>query len=103
MVMGYSDLIIVPQAAMAQFCHICGVFAAMRLFAEVAIPTAMALSCERVVRRPDVGRPTLEIWSEPQVEELCRKADYQIDRVFPTLGSDLLYVHPIKLSKWKIG
>jgi hypothetical protein len=100
-VMGYSDLVIVPQSAIAQFCHICGIFAAMRLFAEIAIPTAMALSCERVMRRPDVGRPTREIWSEAQVEELSQKADYQINRVFSTLGNDLLYVHPIKLSKWK--
>lgn len=103
LIMTYADLVIVPREAIEQFCHLCGVFAAMGLWVEVAIPTALALSCERIMRMADIpgGGNMLEIWSPAEIEALGAKANYELSRLFSVVGDDCIYVHPIKLSKWK--
>lgn len=72
---GYSDFVVVPQKAMSEFCRLCGVFAAINLFVEVAIPTALLLACGRVVVEKDLA-PTwqgVELWDEAEVEALRRE------------------------------
>lgn len=98
----YSDLVIVPRESIHEFVHLCGVFAAMRLWVEIAIPTALALSCERISQVVHIGRPTRLMWKPDEVEELERKADRQVSRAFDVAGRENLYIHPIKLSRWKV-
>jgi hypothetical protein len=102
MVWTYADVLVVPREAIQRFCHLCGVFAAMRLWVEVAIPTALALSCDRITQLLMTGRKGLQIWTPEEVEELERKADRQVSRAFEAVGKDYLYIHPVKLSKWKV-
>ena len=45
---GYSDFFVVPAECMDAFAHFCGVFGAINMFAEVAVPTALALACPSV-------------------------------------------------------
>jgi len=100
MVLSYSDLVIVPREAIHEFVHLCGVFAAMRLWVEVAIPTALALSCDRVSQYLHAGCRRRLMWAPAEVEDFERKTDRRVDRAFDVLGKDHLFVHPVKLSRW---
>ena len=61
---GYSDLILVPGTAMDNFCFYCSVFAAMGVFVEMALPTALALTCARVVRQSDTSWRSVDAFDE---------------------------------------
>jgi len=45
----YSDIFVISADTIKQFCHYCGVFAATRLFVEVALPTSLVLSAKEIV------------------------------------------------------
>lgn len=102
MVWTYADLVVVPRESIERFCHLCGIFAAMRLWVEIAIPTALALSCDRITQLLLTGRRGRQIWSPAEVEELGQQADCRVSRAFDVAGKDYLYIHPVKLSKWKV-
>lgn len=103
MAMTYADLVIVPRESIRRFVHLCGVFAAMRLWVEIAIPTALALSCDRpITQLLRTGPPRRQIWTPGEVEELERKADRQVSRAFDVVGRENLYIHPVKLSRWTV-
>lgn len=102
MVWTYADLVVVPRESIERFCHLCGVFAAMRLWVEIAIPTALVLTCDRITQLLLTGRKGRQIWSPGEVEELEQKADRQVSRAFDVAGKDYLYIHPVKLSKWTV-
>lgn len=99
---GYSDVILIPRDALADFCYYSGIFAAGRMFVEAAIPTAMILACKGGIKTlKDIG------W-----EAETGNVDYvERDRIVERLGGDyqkflsnfppnLLFYHPIKLSQW---
>ena len=96
----YSDFIIIPKNAMQKFCYYCGIFAAMGLFVEVAIPTAMLLACQRVVTERDVSWHGTEMWDPQEVKGYSECRDYGIQQLLQGFGPNQLYVHPIKLSMW---
>lgn len=100
LVMSYSDFFVVPEADLAEFSHLCGVFAAMGVFVECAIPTALAFASKHVrLERDGVLRGT-EIFD---LDDLAA-FEQQYDRHLPTLlaqfPTDTLYIHPVKLSRW---
>ena len=95
----YSDLVAVPAAAMTSFCALCGVFAAMGMFVEVAIPTALALSCQRVHTEADIARHGREIWDAAECETLLATHHFSLESLLDAMPSELLYIHPIKLSR----
>ncbi len=97
---GYADFLIVPADAIADFCHYCGVFAAAGLFVEVAAPTALGLSCQRVVQEKDVKWKGVEYWNK-DIDAFCKSHDYSLKNLYERFPPERLYVHPIKLSKWK--
>ena len=112
---GYADLVVIPSERVAAFAHFCGVFSAMNLFAEVAVPTSTALACKHVktelvlgehfmdehaARTHNVRLRGQELWYEA-VEEYAQKLDYNWERFIGEFPEDTLYFHPIKLSKWK--
>jgi hypothetical protein len=99
LIAGYSDFVVVPALALEKFCHYCGVFAATNVFVELATPTALALSCERVVCEKDTKWRGVELWGD-EIESFGKSRDYSIDTLFRKFGMDELYVHPVKLSKW---
>ena len=97
-VAGYSDFAVVPAPALDAFAGLCGVFAAMGLFVEVALPTALALSVDRVV--VEAGRPRrgLELWRAEDVRALEDGCGRSVTR----LPREPIYVHPVKLSRWHL-
>jgi len=114
LIYGYSDFLVVPAAAMERFAHYCGVFAALNCFAEVAVPTALALACDTLVtelepnehfeepakRRPGIRLRGLELWGETAIGDFSRRFEQRFDRLTQDFPDDLLYVHPVKLSRF---
>lgn len=110
---GYSDFVIVPTNAIKKFSHYCGVFSSMGLFAEVAIPTALALSCNEIVSELTLGANWVtgtmnsnsywkgkEIWNTDEVNDLEKKNNNKLTNLLNDFSDNLLYIHPIKLSRW---
>jgi hypothetical protein len=102
--MGYSDFFVIPAKDIKRFSRLCGIFAAMRIFVEIAIPTAMVLSCKKIKYECDSLLKGIVMWDypEPGVELYNRFRGYLIDLDKEmAAASNVLYYHPIKLSKWK--
>ena len=110
---GYADFVVVPSGALDRFVHFCGVFGAMNLFAEIAIPTALALACDKIQtelvpgeffadsnarRKPNVLQG-VELWSGA-VGAFEQKLQRNFSALLADFPVDKLYVHPIKLSRW---
>ena len=51
---GFSDALVVPATNIAEFCRYCGAFADANLPATIALPTAVALSCDKVSTRKNI-------------------------------------------------
>lgn len=101
LVEGYSDLIIIPGSYLKLFCHYCGIFSAMNLWVDNAIATSMVLSCENITIESDHALIGKEIWDPVNADKLVRKTDGRIDHLNSLFTNELLYIHPIKLSKFE--
>lgn len=111
---GYSDLFLVPAADLDQFAHFCGVLGAMNVFAEVAVPTAMALACSKIKaelspgevfqhrvpkRSPGATMHGIELWGA-EIRRFEARFKTDLAALLRSFPADQLYVHPIKLSRW---
>lgn len=96
----YSDIFVVSADAIKQFSHYCGVFASTRLFVEVAVPTSLVLSAEEINTEKDLELQGEALWTKEQYE-ILDKYDRKLDLLLNDFPKNLLYLHPIKLSKWK--
>lgn len=114
LVSGYSDFVIVPCDAVEKFAHYCGVFAAMDIFAEIAVPTALALACKDIRTELPLGAhfmdnprtnqerrwKGIELWVK-EIEQFAVSRGYNWAELIGEFPEDALYVHPIKLSQWR--
>jgi hypothetical protein len=101
-VASYSDIFVVSSDVIGAFSHFCGVFAATRLFAEVAVPTALVLSAEEIVTDESLRLQGKPLWTAHDFTEL-EKYDHSLEKLLAEFPAKYLYLHPIKLSQWKIG
>jgi hypothetical protein len=113
---GYSDFFVVPGHAMKKFLYYCGVFASLNVFAEAAVPTALALAVDDVVtelkpgelfddpnaaRNADARFKGIEFWTAEEGEAFAARFGSEMTRLTTEFPSDWLYVHPVKLSRWR--
>lgn len=113
---GYADFFVVPGKAMKAFLHFCGVFAALNVFAEAAVPTALALAVDDLVtelkpgelfddphaaRNPAARFKGTEFWTGEEGEAFAARFDKDLARLTAEFPPDWLYVHPVKLSRWR--
>jgi hypothetical protein len=96
----YSDIFVVSAQAIKKFCHYCGVFAATELFVEIAIPTALVLSSEKIVLEQDVRLQGMAMWTEED-RMIVAKYNNNLQALLADFPPNFLYLHPIKLSQWK--
>ena len=103
LVWGYADFFVLPQSAAVEFFRQCGVFAAMRQFVEIAIPTALTLTCKRVQTLKTTG-----LKADPPGEDHVRlsnvieeRYNLSYERFLSDYPHDYVYVHPIKISRWR--
>lgn len=50
---GWSDILLIDRHSIREFCRLCGIFASLRLFAEISVPTAIVQACDQVVTNAD--------------------------------------------------
>jgi hypothetical protein len=113
---GYSDFLVVPGEAIERFVTYCGVLAALDIFAEVAVPTALALAAEEVrtelepgelftdpdaARYPDFPFRGVEFWRPEETAAFADRFGRDQARLLAEFPADWLYAHPVKLSQWR--
>lgn len=101
LVYGYSDFIVVPAEAFNLFAHYCGLFASINLFVEVAVPTALLMSCNAVNTEAHINWEGTEYWDAQRIEKLQR-FNYNLPSLLQSFESNQLYIHPVKLSQWRL-
>lgn len=99
LVRSYSDIFVVSSDAIKLFSHYCGVFAATQLFAELAIPTAMAFSAEKIVTEKELTLQGRALWTKEDMKQLV-KYNNSLKNLLSDFPATRLYLHPVKLSKW---
>ena len=96
----YSDFLIIDRASMKEFSRLSGVFAAMNIFVETAIPLAMVLACKTIKYEKDLKKfHGIEYWGK-DILAFEKKYKSNLDLLFHNFGDDILYYHPVKLSRW---
>ena len=101
MVGSYSDAIVIPHACIDSFTHYCGVFAALDLFVEIAIPTALLFAAKRVVQEKDLQYKGRTFWGDEDITTMEKQYNNNLENLFINFPKDTLYIHPVKLSRWK--
>ena len=101
LLLGYADLLVVPASALAEFCHLCGVFSAMGIFVECAAPTALALSVPHLSLERDLVYQGLELWSDADRDAFWKRYFARLPELLENFPENCLYVHPVKLPHWR--
>ena len=109
----YSDICAVSACNIKLFCHYCGVFASAGLHAELAIPTSLILAADTIVTEKDLRLKGRALWPDgwnrlhgendiarDDLKELD-KYNYDLTDLLQQFPENWLYLHPVKLSKWK--
>lgn len=105
LVAGYSDIFIIPAAEIKEFSDHCETTRQMRLWVEVAIPTMAIVSLNNINFEKDIRKKGSAYWTNNNDKELSnreRLCDFNLKNLFNTFKSDELYIHPVKLTKWKV-
>ena len=100
LVEGYSDLIVIPQDHLELFCHYCGIFAAMNLWVDAAVATALLLSGSPVKTEIDSNYIGTEYWNNSEIKDRLKSANNNLDEIEKLFNDNELYIHPIKLSAY---
>lgn len=100
---GYSDIFMIKKEKLYNISRLCGVFSAMNMFAEIALPTAIVLSVERqeVVVMADTEYEYELAWEEERVV-LDGKYSNSVKCLYEEWEKEKLFIHPVKLSKWTV-
>lgn len=96
----YSDIFLVPESVMPKFCLYLGAFTATRLFVEAAIPTSLILTSDNVKVISDTNLKSGDKWGK-DIQKFGEKYDFSVSKLIQNYPQDVLFFHPIKLSKWK--
>jgi len=109
-VFGYSDIFSIPKLYFDDFCDYLEVFASMEMFVELAIPTTFALHDWNLALEKDLILQPLNVWfpqnpylfkaKAARIASFEAKANWKVRAIDSEFPKDLLYMHPIKLSRW---
>ena len=103
MAIGYSDFFIITREQLLPIAILCGVFSAMNMFVEIAIPTAIVLTTKRedVVFLADTEYKA-EIYWENHRTEFEERYHTNVGYLYKNWDTEILFIHPVKLSKWSL-
>ena len=99
LVEGYSDFIVIPRDEWEKFAYYCGVFAAMNLWVDAAVATAMLLACDTIRTEVNHSFSGIELWGDEQLEPE-KKYALNFQSMIEDFPAERLYLHPVKLSRW---
>lgn len=106
----YSDFLCVKKDRLYELSYCFGIFAAMNLYVEIAIPTAIMLHCKReevkclpeiINRAGGQEQQFLLIWDEEERKQIANKYHHSLRNVYDNWNS-WIFIHPIKLSEWDV-
>ncbi len=112
---GYSDFLVLPKTGWDLFAQHCEATAAMEMFVEAAIPLAMVLAYPKVQteleygERFDAPAPKRRMrmrgvevqWQDNDRILFEKQYGLSLSRLLREFPEEILYYHPVKLSKWK--
>ncbi len=101
---GYADFLIVDASAIEEFCYLCGVFAAMNVFVEFAAATALVLAA-KAVKTDDSSTSGFRgymTWDSASLDQIYARYEGDLTRLMAGFPPKQTFIHPIKLSKWRI-
>jgi hypothetical protein len=100
LICSYSDFFIIPKKIIRKFSHLCGVFAVSNLWVEVAIPTALVLSSDKISTLKDSTFSNKgALWTSQQ-KKFLEVFDNNLVSLIDQFPDSYPYIHPIKLSTW---
>jgi hypothetical protein len=95
----YSDIFVIDRFSIKNFTQLSGAFAATDLFVELAIPTAMIMSCNKIVIENQLEFQGKAMWT-PDDFKILDQYESKLENLLKNFPRNFLYLHPIKLSKW---
>lgn len=101
----YSDFIVIPQNHLKAFADMCEIFRQMRLWVEVAIPTAMLLTLPKVKMEKDMNWKGTTYWVDKNFDVMKARyeaAGFDLKKLLDGYSQNELYIHPVKLSQWQV-
>lgn len=98
---GFSDVFIVPKGDLRLFGHLCGLFGTTRLFAEIAVPTALALSCKSVQTETVSEVQGFPMWTAAELHDLENRYSQQLSGLLDSMPHSS-WIHPVKISRWDL-
>lgn len=101
MAMSYSDIFCVDKASLFEFSRLCGIFSAMNMFVEIAIPTAAVLTFKSSDVAFFPGGTVQAIWGTNNRKAFAEKYDTDFSRLYSEWNEKIFAIHPVKLSGWK--
>ena len=73
----------------------------MNIWVDAAIATSAVLSSKNIRTEKDHPYRGTEIWDESKLIDKIEKSENKIKQLTKIFENDELYIHPIKLSKFK--
>lgn len=104
LIAGWSDIVLITDSVMPQFCTYCGAFGATNLFVEMGLPTALALCTDQITTGNQLSLNYIRlIYQLPKNEQqsFYDKYNYNLSKLIEEYPKDYFFIHPIKLSQWK--
>lgn len=96
-----SDIFCIDKENLLEFSRLCGVFSAMNMFVEIATPTAAVLTFKREEVTFISKESALILWGNDRIV-FENKYENDLNRLYGEWQENLLFVHPVKLSRWKM-
>lgn len=105
MARGYSDILCIRRDVAQILFHRMGIFSAMNLFAELAIPTSIVLTVPRnevsfFSGLPDRSRKVM--WDKEEISEFAAACKSNYKNLTEIWERSWMYAHPVKLSGWEV-
>ena len=105
MAKGYADIFAVKKTALGKVSHMFGVFAAMNMFVEIAVPTAIVLTvkkCNISFAGCSEFIDEMILWEENDKLKIESEYGNDINNLINRFPAECLCIHPVKLSRWHI-
>ena len=98
---GVGDVFCIEKESLFEFSRLCGIFSAMNMFVEIAIPTAAVLTFKRSDVAFFPGGVLRFYFRTVDLKAFEEKYDMDFGRLYNEWDKKLFFVHPVKLSRWK--
>ena len=101
---GYSDIFMISRRKLLSVSRTCGVFSAMNLFVEIAIPTSFVLNVdkENTVDLEEIGYIGKTFWGSEEINAFETRCQNSLKKLYDEWDEDALFYHPVKFSRWKL-